>query len=456
MWPFMVTPQARLAPSNACRSSDSSLARPKALPTRSGVLLPSAWIAAERREAERREAEIRQRESFTTHPRLQVDDDCQITFGDAPLLQSRLPIPLHMIPNAECYVGRGGRLCYGTPSEPDSSDSDSGGDSPLLRNARPARAPRPEMSVSQAMNTSNAQAHVPGISGVPPAVDPRDIIVISDDEEDVAGASAPAAAVDPPDIIIISDDEDERRAISGGSHPVDRPGIIIISDEEDEQLAAVVRSHSIIVPHGDDIMAGAHDFQQDSSARHVDTVISSGDVVNSSADEPVQVLTGDTAAILHYAEAEVVSAPMPRSQTVHTELMKSFDRLTLSEFRMLQHRRVPFLRRNVRRGFFIRCEKFGRDVTPAPCLDGHIAVDYKYYHWSGPHRETGPYQIYHGSMLDWSCPLCNMHLPFPNRDILSFHLGNDHKPVRFNWTDHGPMSVSYPPCSSMVLSLMRL
>ena len=82
------------------------------------------------------------------------------------------------------------------------------------------------------------------------------------------GASAPAAAVDPPDIIIISDDEDQRRAIAGPSHPVDPPGIIIISDEEDEQLAAVVRSRSIIVPHGDHFMAGAHDFEQELHVLH--------------------------------------------------------------------------------------------------------------------------------------------------------------------------------------------
>ena len=138
---FKVTQSAALPLSNTSHPSATPQARQNARPTRSGVLLPSAWIAAERREAERRdaerrEAEIRQRESFTTHPRLQVDDDCQITFGDAPLLQSRLPIPLHMIPNADCYVGRGGRLCYGTPSEPDSSDSDSSGQWPFPRIAR--------------------------------------------------------------------------------------------------------------------------------------------------------------------------------------------------------------------------------------------------------------------------------------------------------------------------------
>ena len=379
---------------------------------------------------------MRQRESLTTHVSSQVDDDSQITFGDAPLLQSRLPIPLHMIPNADCYVGRGGRLCYGTPSEPDSSDSDSSGQWPFPRIARQGRADEPAMSpshdhaspIAPEMNTTNAEGHVLGTSGSP-------------------------AALDPSDIIIISDDEDEQRDFSGQSGAVDTPGIVIISDEDDqrpgscEQPAAVERSRFVmpVVSNDDEFMAGADDIGQDCTAGHGDTVISRDDVVNSAADEPVQVLTRDTPETLHHAGVEVVSTPMPRSQAVRTELYKVVDRLTLSEYRMLQHRRPPFLRRNVRRGFFIKCERSGRDVTPAPCLDGHIAVDFKYYLRSGPQRETGPYQIYHGSMLDWSCPLCNMHRPFPNRGILSFHLGNDHKPVTFNWTDNGQQSVSYPP-----------
>ena len=435
---------------------------------------------------------IRQRESLTIHTSSQIHDETQITFGDAPLLQSRLPIPLHMIPNADCYVGRGGRLCYGTPTESDSSDSDSGGECPLLRSARRTREDQPEVSSSHdhvlsnaaEMNTGNAEAQVSATSGPPAAVDPLDIImadaqdavphtisqvvavdppdiiIISDDEEDVAGTSAQATAVD---IIIISDDEDERSGLSGQANAVDPPGIIIISDEEDEwpssseQLAAVEPSRSIIVSNGEEIISRAGDIGQDYSARQGDTiVISNDDVVNSAADEPTQVLTADTPEIMHHAEAEELGTPMPRSQDVCAELLRALDRLTLSEYRMVQHRRLPFLRRNLRRGFFIRCEQFGRDVTPAACLDGHIAVDFKYYLLPGPYRERGPCQIYHGCMIDWRCPLCNTHAPFPNQEVLSFHLERDHPQMMFMWTDNGQHSVSYLGAQSVMVSLMRL
>ena len=48
-------------------------------------------------------------------------------------------------------------------------------------------------------------------------------------------------------------------------------------------------------------------------------------------------------------------------------------------------------------------------------------------------------------MIDcnWGCPLCNMHAPFPNQEVLSFHLERDHPQVTFMWTDNGQHSMSH-------------
>ena len=61
-------------------------------------------------------------------------------------------------------------------------------------------------------------------------------------------------------------------------------------------------------------------------------------------------------------------------------------------------------------------------------------------------------------MIDcnWGCPLCNMHAPFPNQEVLSFHLERDHPQMMFMWTDNGQHSVSYLGAQSVMVSLMRL
>ncbi|KAI0634815.1 hypothetical protein C8Q77DRAFT_655753 [Trametes polyzona] len=121
------------------------------------------------------------------------------------------------------------------------------------------------------------------------------------------------------------------------------------------------------------------------------------------------------------------------------ELLEAFNALTGTTARLQQRGRLPFRRTNLWVGFEERCERAGVRTRPPDPLPGPVKVVYRYYpdghdddeESSGEERE---YQEWVGSMVDWCCPLCQLHRPFKTEHMLRFHLRRDHPEVKVSWS----------------------
>lgn len=87
---------------------------------------------------------------------------------------------------------------------------------------------------------------------------------------------------------------------------------------------------------------------------------------------------------------------------------------------------VPFLRRNLGRGFLLRCAERRVRTRPPPGQDSHPTIDVIYIYHA---LETGKRSMHSTVMHRWYCPLCDWHKPFPVRDMLLHHLSRDHDEV---------------------------
>ncbi|KAI0746566.1 hypothetical protein C8Q80DRAFT_1235341 [Daedaleopsis nitida] len=122
------------------------------------------------------------------------------------------------------------------------------------------------------------------------------------------------------------------------------------------------------------------------------------------------------------------------------ELYDAFDALTLGLARLQEHAKLPFLRRNLRRGFEKKCRKHNVRVHPPNAPNGGVKVVYKYYldgensSGEGSSDDDREHQLFVGHMPDWRCPVCELHKPFPTKDMLEFHLRRDHAEVKSLWS----------------------
>ncbi|KAJ6499378.1 hypothetical protein C8R45DRAFT_114227 [Mycena sanguinolenta] len=88
--------------------------------------------------------------------------------------------------------------------------------------------------------------------------------------------------------------------------------------------------------------------------------------------------------------------------------------------------RLPFLKRNVRRGFLQYCDARGlptRSQEPFP----PTTVVFKL-----ANSELSPHEA---SIACYECPLCQLHLPFQTKELLSKHLELDHGEVGITWDE---------------------
>ena len=121
-------------------------------------------------------------------------------------------------------------------------------------------------------------------------------------------------------------------------------------------------------------------------------------------------------------------------------LAQALDALTLASSRMQQFKRLPFLLRNIRKGFRRRCEKAGIKIQPNSAPATHVGVVYR-YDWDaagGAHHESGDesdhiFEEWKGGMAEWTCPLCQLHGHFTTRERLEFHMKQDHSETRPKW-----------------------
>ncbi|KAG6902050.1 hypothetical protein C0995_005107 [Termitomyces sp. Mi166 len=139
------------------------------------------------------------------------------------------------------------------------------------------------------------------------------------------------------------------------------------------------------------------------------------------------VITALRKRSLSPAEIEILSGPpRPPSPLSISERMKNaIDALSLSSVRMQKTGRLPFLLRNLRRGFKKRCRQLGVPTEPAPEQEARLRVQYEY------RSETAKARL-----RDWACPLCELHGFFSTREMLGCHLSWDHEKAPAEWTQY--------------------
>ncbi|KAG0707919.1 hypothetical protein DFH29DRAFT_994550 [Suillus ampliporus] len=127
------------------------------------------------------------------------------------------------------------------------------------------------------------------------------------------------------------------------------------------------------------------------------------------------------------AEEDEAPAEMP-SDT----LIEALECISLTTIRLAQLHRLPFMLRNLRKGFLSRCKSLGIDTSrsvppPKPITVVYSCVAQIAKDGSLERQETRT------TMPDWKCPLCELHGTFPMQQILNAHLKWDHSEVGFVW-----------------------
>ena len=116
-------------------------------------------------------------------------------------------------------------------------------------------------------------------------------------------------------------------------------------------------------------------------------------------------------------------------------LLDKLERLSSSVVRLHKMRRLPFLRRNLRKGFQLRCRAVGVDTNPhsLPRTSISVVYDCPLTDGASSHTRGSLTMTAKSSMKDWLCPLCDLHKKFDNPRMLDKHLAWDHSSVKVLW-----------------------
>ncbi|KAJ7096400.1 hypothetical protein C8R44DRAFT_812947 [Mycena epipterygia] len=116
----------------------------------------------------------------------------------------------------------------------------------------------------------------------------------------------------------------------------------------------------------------------------------------------------------------------PRPSTPTDEITIALENLVLSAQCMQTLQRLPFLRRNLRRGFLNYCHARGVP-TDSDAEAPSIAVLFRLDGSDLPPHEA--------SLSCYECPICQLHLPFQTKEMLELHLDQDHAEIRTSWAE---------------------
>jgi hypothetical protein len=104
------------------------------------------------------------------------------------------------------------------------------------------------------------------------------------------------------------------------------------------------------------------------------------------------------------------------------ELVNAVEALTISPIRLQATRQLPFLRRNLRKGFISRCADVLIPIHPE---QKHVSLEVTYEYVDGI--------VFKAKIEDCLCPLCNLFGKFTTQGTLYCHLKWDHQEVLSDW-----------------------
>jgi hypothetical protein len=166
------------------------------------------------------------------------------------------------------------------------------------------------------------------------------------------------------------------------------------------------------------------------------SAVSSEESGESSEDEEIASDGGPDIA----SEGEAVE----RSASPSNGLIAALEVLTLSSLRMQQTHQLPFLVRNLRRGFMDRCLLLGIPTKPvvhsAKILD--IQLIFRLQSSGAVVGDAEAYSDeYKTRMTSWHCPLCDLHGRFTTPVMLQKHVEWDHSEIKTRWTYDNGVSI---------------
>ncbi|PFH50530.1 hypothetical protein AMATHDRAFT_85750 [Amanita thiersii Skay4041] len=125
------------------------------------------------------------------------------------------------------------------------------------------------------------------------------------------------------------------------------------------------------------------------------------------------------------APAEEQPAKSPTPDPLN-KLFISLKLYSLPSILLHEARQLPFLVRNLRRGFQSRCLSLNIPITPLPNdheVEGPFLVRYEHV----------ANAMYERNFEKWQCPLCDLFGTLSTREMLQFHLDQDHKDIFIEW-----------------------
>ncbi|KAJ6475292.1 hypothetical protein C8R47DRAFT_1142940 [Mycena vitilis] len=131
------------------------------------------------------------------------------------------------------------------------------------------------------------------------------------------------------------------------------------------------------------------------------------------------------------------------------EIITAIEDVALLTECLQELQRLPFLKRNVRRGFFNHCRARG---IPTDSDDRPISISVVF-------KLANTELSHEASVSCFECPLCRLHRPFQTKDMLQTHLDSDHDEVETTWDEIDRVTGSTPPdvfnsCQSWRLVLL--
>lgn len=160
------------------------------------------------------------------------------------------------------------------------------------------------------------------------------------------------------------------------------------------------------------------DTSEESSAGSSD---SSEEDTNSDADES-------------HSDHNVEDIPIQRPISPPGSLVAALEPFTLSSLRMQQTKQLPFLLRNLTRGFIDRCRLVG--VTTLPTKGQTTPIEFNFRLMKSTLNPPSGECLDQYNVLTntWSCPLCDLHGIFINLTMLQKHIEWDHSDIGTAWS----------------------